>query len=139
VVEYEMKVPGWVSGAGKRALLPVGLFSAPEKHMFEHASRVFPVYFAFPFQKIDDVSVELPVGWQVGNIPEPVDKDAKAAEYMLKAEGKNGSLHFKRMLRSDLFMVPAQQYSALRNFYQLVRSGDEQQIVLQPGTASADK
>jgi hypothetical protein len=139
VVEYEVKVSGWVSGAGKRALLPVGLFSGPEKHMFEHASRVFPVYFAFPFQKIDEVNVELPLGWQVGSVPKPVDQDAKAVQYTLKAEGNNSSLHFKRALRSDLFMVPAEQYSVLRTFYQLVRSGDEQQIVLQPGTASSDK
>jgi hypothetical protein len=139
VVEYEMKVPGWVSSAGKRALLPVGLFSGPEKHMFEHASRVFPVYFAFPFQKIDDVNIELPLGWQVGSVLKTVDQDAKAVQYTLKAEGNNGSLHFKRALRSDLFIVPTQQYPVLRSFYQLVRSGDEQQIVLQPGTASADK
>jgi Domain of Unknown Function with PDB structure (DUF3857) len=139
VVEYEMKVPGWVSNAGKRALLPVGLFSAPEKHMFEHGGRVFPVYFAFRFQKIDDVNIELPLGWQVGSVPKPVDQDAKAAEYTLNADANNGSLHFKRTLRSDLFMVPVQQYSTLQTFYQLVRSGDEQQIVLQSGTASAVK
>jgi hypothetical protein len=40
-------------------------------------------------------------------------------------------------LRSDLYMVPADKYGALRNFFQVVRSGDEQQIVLQPGTAAA--
>ncbi len=138
VVEYEVKISGWASSAGKRALLPVGLFSAPEKHMFEHASRVFPVYFAFPFQKIDDVSIELPLGWQVGSVPKPVDQDAKAVQYTFKAESNNGSLHFKRTLRSDLYLVPADKYSVLRTFYQLVRSGDEQQIVLQPGTTSAD-
>jgi hypothetical protein len=33
VAQFSLKVPGWVSGAGRRALLPVGLFSAPEKHM----------------------------------------------------------------------------------------------------------
>lgn len=135
VAEYEVKIPGWASSAGKRALLPVGMFSAPEKHMFEHASRVFPVYFAFPFQKVDDVSIELPLGWQVGSVPKPVDQDAKAVQYTLKAEGNNASLHFKRTLRSDLFIVPADKYSVLQTFYQLVRSGDEQQIVLQPGTA----
>lgn len=105
--------------------------------MFENASRVFPVYFAYPFQKIDDVSIELPLGWQVGSVPKPVDQNAKAVEYTLKAEGANGSLHLRRTLRSDLFIVPATQYSVLRTFYQLVRSGDEQQIVLQPGTAPA--
>ena len=137
VVEYEVKIPGWASSAGKRALVPVGMFSAPEKHMFEHASRVFPVYFAFPFQKIDEVSIDLPLGWQVGSVPKPVDQDAKAIQYTLKAEANKGSLHFKRTLRSDLFIVPADKYSILRNFYQLVRSGDELQIVLQPGTAPA--
>ncbi len=137
VVEYELKIPGWASSAGKRALLPVGMFSAPEKHMFEYASRVFPVYFVFPFQKIDEVSIDLPLGWQVGSVPKPVDQDAKAVQYTLKAEANNGSLHFKRTLRSDLFLVPADKYPVLRTFYQLVRSGDEQQIVLQPGTAPA--
>ncbi len=137
VVEYEVKIPGWASSAGKRALLPVGMFSAPEKHMFEYASRVFPVYFVFPFQKIDEVSIDLPLGWQVGSVPKPVDQDAKAVQYTLKAEANNGSLHFKRTLRSDLFLVPADKYPVLRTFYQLVRSGDEQQIVLQPGTAPA--
>ena len=51
VAEYTLKVPGWVSGAGRRALLPVGLFSAPEKHLFDHAERVQPIYFQFPFQR----------------------------------------------------------------------------------------
>jgi hypothetical protein len=138
VVEYEVKIPGWASSAGKRALLPVGMFSGPEKHMFEHASRVFPVYFAFPFQKIDEVSINLPLGWQVGSMPKPVDQDAKAVQYTLKAEANSGGLHFKRTLRSDLFIVPADKYSVLRTFYQLVRSGDELQIVLQPGTAPAN-
>src|ERR1700751_5595710 len=39
VTEYILKVPGWVSGAGKLALLPVALFSAPEKGGFDNANR----------------------------------------------------------------------------------------------------
>jgi hypothetical protein len=33
--------------------------------------------------------------------------------------------------------MDAKYYSALRDFYQTVRTGDEQQIVLQPGVATA--
>jgi hypothetical protein len=137
VAEYQVKISGWASSAGKRALLPVGLFGATEKHLFEHAHREFPVVFEFPFKKIDDVTIELPLGWQVGSAPKDVDQDAKAAEYILKSDGKNGTVHFNRVLRSDLYIVPADKYAALRNFFQVVRSGDEQQIVLQPGTAAA--
>jgi len=34
-------------------------------------------------------------------------------------------------------MVPKENYIALREFFQGVRTGDEEQVVLQPGGASA--
>ena len=139
IAEYEVKIPGSASSAGKRVLLPVGFFGATERHLFEHAHREFPIVFEFPFKKIDDVTIELPLGWQVGSTPKDVDQDAKAAEYIFKSDGKNGTVHFNRVLRSDLSMLPADKYAALRNFFQIVRSGDEQQIVLQLGTAAASK
>jgi hypothetical protein len=40
VAEFHVKIPGWVSSAGHRALLPVGIFAAQEKQMFAHANRV---------------------------------------------------------------------------------------------------
>jgi len=139
IAEYEVKILGWASSAGKRALLTVGLFGGTEKRLFEHAHREFPVVFEFPFKKIDDVTIELPAGWQVGSTPKNVDQDAKAAEYIFKSDVKNGSVHFDRVLRCDLSFVPADKYAVLRNFFQIVRSGDEQQIVLQLGTAAASK
>ena len=136
VTEYTLKVPGWVSGAGKRALLPVGLFSAPEKGLFENAGRTHMVYFHYPFQKVDDVTIELPLGWKVSSLAKPVDNDAKAAVYTMKVEEHNGTLHLSRILRSELMMVPKENYAALREFFQGVRTGDEEQVVLQPGGAS---
>jgi hypothetical protein len=139
VAEYEVKVGGWASSAGKRALLPVGFFGAPEKHIFEHTTRTFPIYFRHPFQRVDEVNIELPSGWQVGSVPKTVDQDAKAVQYTLKVEGSGNSLHCKRLLRSDLYMVGVDKYSILRSFYQLVRTGDDQQIVLQPSAVAATK
>jgi len=137
VTEYTLKVPGWVSGAGKRALLPVGLFSAPEKGVFDNANRVHAVYFHYPYRKIDDVTIELPLGWKLSSLAKPVDQDVKAAAYGMKAENQGGTLHLTRSLRSDLMMVPKENYSALRAFFQLVRTGDEEQVVLQPASAAA--
>jgi transglutaminase-like putative cysteine protease len=137
VAEFDLKVPGWVSSAGRRALFPAELFSATEKHMFEHANRNWPVYFNFPFKKLDDVVVGLPAGWQVGSLPKPADSDAKAAEYTMKIENNNGSLHIQRELRCDLMLVPKETYPVLRRFFEVVRTLDEQQIVLQPGGAAA--
>jgi len=137
VAQYNIKIPGWASSAGRRALLAAGVFSADEKHMFDHAERVNSVYFAFPFRKVDDITIELPLDWKVGSVPKDQDQDAHAAEYILKVEDKSGTLHITRTLRSDLIMVPKDYYSSLRGFYQAVKSGDEQQIVLQPGASAA--
>jgi Domain of Unknown Function with PDB structure (DUF3857) len=117
VTEYTLKVPGWVSGAGKRALLPVGLFSAPEKGVFDNAGRVHPVYFHYPYRKVDDVTIELPLGWKLSSLAKPIDQDVKAAAYDMKVEDRDGNLHLTRSLRSDLVMVPKE--------------------VLQPGNAAA--
>jgi hypothetical protein len=132
-----LKVPGWLTGAGHHAFLPTGLFGANEKHMFDHATRVYPVYFSYPFKKIDDLTIELPLGWQVGSVPKPVDQNAKAAEYSLNVQNDKGTLHIHRELRSDLMLVQVSFYPALRGFYQVVRSDDDQQVVLQPGGVSA--
>lgn len=137
VAEFNVKIPGWVSGAGRRALLPAGIFSATEQHMFEHADRVNSVYFAYPFRKIDDVAIDLPLDWKVDSVPKDMDQDARAAEYALKIEQKSGVLRINRLIRSDLIMVPRTAYPSLRGFYQAVKSGDEQQIVLQPGASAA--
>jgi hypothetical protein len=137
VAEFDVKVPGWLSSAGRRALLPTGLFSAPEKHMFEHASRVWPVYFHYPFRIADDIIVQLPEGWKVDSQPKDLDRDAKAVEYKLQVETNPGKVRIQRQLRSDVVMVDKENYPILRTFYQLVKTEDEQQVVLQPGGTSA--
>jgi uncharacterized protein DUF3857 len=139
VAEFQLKVPGWTASAGRRALLPAGLFSAPQKHLFEHADRVWPVYFRNPFRTVDDISIKLPQGWKVETLPQNIDRDAKAVQYTLKLENKDGELHIQRTLRSDVIMVGKDNYSILRTFYQLVKTQDEQQVILQPGAASAAK
>lgn len=137
VAEFHLKVQGWLSSAGRRALFPTGFFVAPEKHMFEHANRVYPIYFSYPYRKVDDVTVQLPLGWQLGAIPKPFDDNAKAAEYSLNIADGKGILHIHRELRSDLVMVPVNVYPVLRNFYQVVRTEDDQQLILQPAKAAA--
>ncbi len=132
VAEYEIKVPGWATSAGRRQLIPVGLFSQPEKHMFEHATRVFPVYLDFPFQIADDVTLSLPPGLQVSSLPPVQEAGGKVVHYTLAADNKNGPLHWSRLVSLDMMQMQTKYYPALQDFYQKVRSGDEQQIVLSP-------
>jgi hypothetical protein len=137
VAEYTLKVPGWVSGAGRRALLPIGLFGAPEKHLFDHAAREHPIYFEFPFQRVDDINIDLPLGWQITTVPPAQKQGGDAISYAMKADNDKGALHLNRTLNVDILLLEQKYYSALRNFFQVVRTGDEQQVILQPMGTSA--
>lgn len=137
--EFTLKVPGFASSAGRKVLLPATIFSANEKHMFEHSDRVYPIYFQYPFKRVDDISIDLPLGWKIATLPKPIDHDARAAEYKLGVEDQKGLLHIRRELRMDVTIAPKDSYPALRGFYQMVRTEDEQQIILQPGGASASQ
>jgi hypothetical protein len=137
MAEFDLKVPGWVSGAGSHVLMPVGIFAGTEKHRYEHTTRVHPLYYHFMSQKVDDVTIELPLGWKVSNLPKPGLRDAKLLVYTLNADEKNGTLHIERRLRSDLVMLDPKYYPTVRSFYESVRTGDEEQIVLQPARVGA--
>jgi hypothetical protein len=137
--EFKVKVSGWMTPAGKRILLPVGLFSASEKGVFEHAEREHPIYYAFPFQKIDDLSISLPDGLKVANLPPVQKRSGGAVSYELTATDKDNLLHISRVLRMDVLLVGVNQYQALRGFYQFVRTGDDSQVMLQPQVAAASK
>jgi hypothetical protein len=135
VAEYDLKVPGWAAPAGKRLLVPAGLFGSGEKHTFEHAARVHPLYFRYPYQHADDITVELPSGWQVSSAPRPRSSDLKVAAYTMAAEEANGALHLKRDLMLNILLADLKYYGALRGFFQTVRAGDEDQVIIAPGAA----
>jgi len=139
VAEFEVKIPGWMTNAGKRAMLPTGFFCGNEKHLFEHATRTYPVYYTFPFSVADDIRITLPDGWKVESFPKAINQDIKAAAYTFSADGAPGALHLQRTMRADIFLVPADKYPILRAFYQFLRTSDDQQVVLSPGAAMAGK
>jgi hypothetical protein len=137
VAEYDVKVPGWASSAGHRALFPLGIFSAAQSQTFEHAQRTYPIYFPFFFQIEDHANIKLPAGWKIDSLPKETHVDVKAAEYRIFAESNGAELHVTRTLRSDLLLLQASLYPTLHGFYQQVRSGDKAQAVLLPGASSA--
>jgi hypothetical protein len=137
VAEFDFRVPGWAAGAGNRSLLPLGLFNGLEKHMFEHSARVHPLYFTFPYQHSDEIAIELPAAWNVSSVPKARIADIKVAKYDSNAQAAGGTLTIKRNLVLNTIIVQQKFYPQVRDFFQSVRAGDEDQIVLSTSAQSA--
>jgi len=126
--EFTVKIPAWGSIVGRTAFLPLGIFAASEKNAFQSETRNYPIVFEYPCQKEDDVTITVPPGWQIASLPSGQNLDVKAALYAIKVENDKGAVHVHRELNSDMLMVKQEFYPALRNFYQIVRSGDAEQV-----------
>jgi Domain of Unknown Function with PDB structure (DUF3857) len=137
VAEFNLKIPGWASSAGRRVVIPAAIFTGGEKGLFEHANRVHPIYFEYPYEKTDDLTIELPAGWEVSSVPTALDQDGHVVRYTLKVEKSPGTIRLTRKLTIDVMLLDPKYYGALRNFFQVVRTGDGEQIVLQPGEVHA--
>jgi len=137
VAEFDVAVPGWLATAGSRALMPIGLFGGAEKHLLEHGARVHPLYFMFPYQHSDEVAIELPAGWRTSGVPKPRANDIKIAKYATDVQEAAGKLSVKRELVLNTILVEQKFYDKLRDFYQNVRAGDDDEIIVTPGAASS--
>ena len=136
VVEYKVKVAGWVVQAGKRLLMPVGLFGASAQHIFEHEQRVQPIYFHYPNVSEDEINIELPPGLQLTSAPKSRDENVAVATFSSSTGMVGSTIQIKRQLDINAVIVQEKYYLALRDFFKAVRTNDEEQIIVAPVAAS---
>lgn len=130
VAQFDLSVPGWAQMAAHQMLLPVGVFGAEERHAFEHATRVYPVYFEYPYQRVDDLTITLPDNVRIDTLPEARQFGKGSFNYQLTADSSPGRVHLRRELTVNALLLKADAYDAVRYFYQSVRAADDQQLVL---------
>jgi hypothetical protein len=72
--------------------------------LFEQADRTHPIYFSFPFQKTDDLTIELPLAWHVSSVPTPVNRDGHVIAHNLKVDEHKGLLQVQRRLDMQILI-----------------------------------
>ena len=129
--QFEISVPGLATAAGQRTLLPVSPLLGSRQHPFRHAQRKYPVYFPYPYREFDDIVVALPAEMKVETTPAPRKNQGELFDYSLVCVVENGTkIHVQRDLVIKKSYFPVEQYPAIKFFFDQVRAGDEEQIVL---------
>jgi hypothetical protein len=129
-VKYHVVVPNWAVVTGGRLLVGIGLFGAAEKGVFVKPDRQHPIYFPYPFKVEDELRIVLPAGYHMQGSPEPQASGESALKYETGVESVDGALLMHRMLTVDALLSTSDAYPQFRKFFETVRAGDEQQVVL---------
>lgn len=131
IVEYDVTIPGIVTLAGDRMLLPASPFLGAKQYPFRHAQRRYPVYFPYPFREFNDVVIAIPEGLTVETRPGPKKTKSDFSSYsLICVQEAPQKLHIQRDLVIQKNYFPVEQYAAIKAFYDAVRSHDEEQFVL---------
>lgn len=134
-VECKVTIPNVATVTGRRELLPAALFQFGRRHAFQSATRVHPVYFSYPYQENDDITLELPAAYHIESLPNALNETSAFAEFHTSFEKNEGSLHFRRHFAINGIYFSTSYYKPLREFFDKVRASDEQQVVLQSATS----
>jgi hypothetical protein len=126
--EFNLKVPDFGTPTRRRLLLQPMIFESG-RNPFHNLRRIHPVDLHYPFQTMDDITVELPPGFQVEALPTPRTKATPFAQYEVSYKSDEGTLTLRRRLQMNKFFFQESDYPALHLFYDAVRAGDEQQAV----------
>jgi hypothetical protein len=72
----------------------------------------------------------LPAGFVVDEMPEPVNLETAFGKYTTTYEVKDGKLIFTRTLTTTRSTVPVDKYNAVRDFYAKMREAEQSPVVL---------
>ncbi|HEU4386705.1 MAG TPA: DUF3857 domain-containing protein [Blastocatellia bacterium] len=78
----------------------------------------------------ETVTAILPSDFAVDEVPDPVKLDTPFGKYSSSCESKDGRLIFKRSLVVLATTVPADQYPAVRDFFERIRAAEQAPVVL---------
>ncbi|HUK29613.1 MAG TPA: DUF3858 domain-containing protein, partial [Candidatus Acidoferrum sp.] len=139
-VEGRVTLPGMAESAGRRILLPVGLYEVAQRQLFEPSARKQDIYFPYPYSEMDEITIHLPNSLQAATLPPPQTIDPGGhLKYQISAKQDGDAIQIQRQLVVGSMLYPAKAYPALRQFFGMVKSDDGQQMVLQAAAASSNK
>jgi len=94
--------------------------------------RHFAVEFQGPTRDTDVFEIALPEGYEVDDLPPPVNLDYSFASYHSKSEVSGKVLRYTRTLEIKELSVPASKVEDLKRFYRAIASDERNTAVLKP-------
>lgn len=132
--EFKISSPLAV-GAGKRWLVPIHIFQVNGKPVFSASERVNPIYFWYLTREVDEVHITLPSSLEIESLPADDKVKLDYALYLTiqKQESSTSIMTHRDLVMAGL-VFPATKYKELKDFYDKVNAGDDQQMILKGST-----
>jgi hypothetical protein len=129
-VEGTFTIPSFAKNMSQRMLVPIEVFGTAEVGWFQSEKRTNEVDFTYPYEKVDDILIHAP-GFKAQAVPDPQKVSPGPVSYEISTASLPDGLEVKRHLVITGIRYPKESYRGLRNFFSIVRTDDDAQIMFQ--------
>jgi hypothetical protein len=131
--KYTFQSDNYAKNAGNLLLVRPRVLGSKSSGVLETKDpRKFPLEFDGPVRDTDSFEITLPPGYEVDELPPPMDVDYSFGSYHSKTEGGGQALHYTRSMEIKELSVPVTKMDELKKFYRMIASDERNTAVLKP-------
>ena len=133
--DYSFEAANYAKNAGNLLLVRPRVIGSKSSALLEtREPRNFPVEFEGPAQDTDSFEITLPPGYEVDDLPPPVDVDFTFASYHSKTAVSGNAIRYDRTFEVKELSVPVSKAEELKKFYRIIASDERNTAVLKPAS-----
>jgi hypothetical protein len=128
---FAVDVSDYGASSGRRLMAswsPLGAQNSP----FQSEVRIQPVCFPYPYQDSQEITLHLPDGYGIEQLPDVAPRETPDWKYKAILNGKDRVVRAQRTFVLNKYKVYSYDYHQMRAFFQTVRTNDDMQLVLRP-------
>jgi hypothetical protein len=131
--DYSLVAENYAQTAGNLLMLRPRVVGNKSSALLETKEpRKYPVEFEGPTRDADTFEITLPPGYEVDDLPPPVDADYGFASYHSKTEVSGHVLRYTRTYEVKELSVPLSKVDDLKKLYRIIASDERNTAVLKP-------
>jgi len=133
---YSFEADNYAKNAGNLLLVRPRVLGTKAWGILETKEpRKFPLEFEGPSRDTDSFEIALPPGYEVDELPPPMDVDYSFGSYHSKTEASGKLLRYTRSMEIKELSVPVSKMDELKRFYRIIASDERNTAVLKPAAA----
>ncbi|HXG64190.1 MAG TPA: DUF3857 and transglutaminase domain-containing protein [Blastocatellia bacterium] len=129
-LSYSFTAPQFAARTEKRLLLRPALLIHRDESLLAAPRRANSVYFNYPWSEDERFTIEIPEGYDVEQLPEPVDIDIGAARYQAAFTRQERRVIYERKLTVNAIIFTVAQYPTIKEFFDRAHQADRAVISL---------
>ena len=132
---YSVVAQNYAKSAGNLLLVRPRFIGNKSSDLLETKEpRKYAVEFDGPSRDSDTFEITLPPGYEVDDLPPPVNADYSFASYHSKTEVNGNTLKYTRTFEIKELSVPVNKVEDLKKLYRIIAGDERNTAVLRPAT-----